>query len=56
MDAQINIGLRSITGFLVVFICRTHLLTFMYKVIYRRQNYDFIAFFLFLHSVRNNRF
>lgn len=57
MDAQINTSLRSIKGCLAVFICRTHLIAFIYKVVYRRRNYDFIAFFfLFLHSVRNNGF
>lgn len=55
MDAQINTSLRSIKGCLVVFICRTHLIAFIHEVVYRRLNYDFIAFF-FPHSVRNEKF
>lgn len=55
MEAQINTSLRSVKGCLTVFICRTHLIAFIHKVVYRRLNYDFIAF-MFPHSVRNDKF
>lgn len=55
MDAQINRSLRSIRGCLAVFICRTHLIAFIHKIVYRWLNYYFIAF-IFPRSVTNDKF